>query len=101
MSNFAGSEEELLDAMHLLLNPEPGTHTRSDELSTILEDLCGVEISLQTVTELIFKAFPDAQIKRKRIKVNTTTKTRINTYPLYNMLITSNILIKGYSRPSD
>ena len=39
MSNFAGSEEELLDAMHLLLNPEPGTHIRSDELSTILEDL--------------------------------------------------------------
>ena len=85
--------------MHLLLNPELGTHIRSGELSTILEDLCGVEISLQTVTELIFKAFPDAQIKR--IKVNTTTKTRINPYPLYNMLITSNILIKDYSRPSD
>ena len=82
MSNFAGSEEELLDAMHLLLNPEPGTHIRSDKLSTIIEDLCGFEIPLQTVTELIFKAFPDAQIKRKRIKVNTTTKTRINTYHL-------------------
>ena len=86
--------------MHLLLNPEPCTHIRTDKLSTILEDLSSFEISLQTVTEPIFNAFPEAHIKRKRIKVSTTTKTRINTYPLYNMLNTSNILIKDYSRPS-
>ena len=74
--------------------------TSEPTMSTILEDLSSFEISLQTVTEPIFNAFPEAHIKRKKIKVSTTTKTRINTYPLYNMLNTSNILIKDYSRPS-
>ena len=72
-------EQQILYSLKLVLKPAAGSQLLCQEMCSMTEKMCGMEVNVRTVTYLLEKAFMEADppVERKRIKKDT----RNNVYP--------------------
>ena len=81
-----GCEQQILHSLKLVLKPAAGSQLPCQEVCSMLEKMCGMEVNVRTVTYLLEKAFMEADppVDRKRIKM-AGKGTRSNVYPWINL----------------
>ncbi|CAH3181018.1 unnamed protein product [Porites lobata] len=70
-SKLFGCEQQILHSLKLVLKPAAGSQLLCQEVCSMLEKMCGMEVNVRTVTYLLEKAFMEADppVERKRIKL--------------------------------
>ena len=83
-----GCEQQILHSLKLVLKPAAGSQLLCQEVCSMLEKMCGMEVNVRTVTYLLEKAFMEADppVERKRIKltdwINLSEFFKINCFIL-------------------
>ncbi|KAJ7392334.1 hypothetical protein OS493_011992 [Desmophyllum pertusum] len=92
---FTECEEHILDTLKMMFHPKAGSQIYCNEVCNLLGKACDIECSTKMATDLLEKAYQDADppVKRKRMKVAGSIagqNTRANVYVFDNLSICEN-----------